>query len=468
MRPRSAYLAWVPDSRRLPLLGLAAVLVVAAALRAPLLGGGQIDYDEGVYWQSLRALAEGHPLFSSVYSSQPPGFLLLLLPAHLALGGGIAASRLVVLLVSLAGVAAAGRVGWALGGARAGLLAAGLLAADPLYFRASVTLQADGPSVALALVGLAAAAEARARPAVGPAALLAAAAGAVLAIAVLVKLLAVAALPAALVLLVARPARARIVGAALTGGALAAAALLLPFAGAWPALWDQAVRLHLGARSLPVGGLDEGTLLRGLPVAALAAAGCAAAIRTRPLLAATGATWAAAAAALLAVQHPLWPHHAVVLVAPLALLGGGLATVVTARAVAAAAAVALVVASAASGLYARSLQAPAPVEAPVVAALDGRTAPGDLVVTDDQFGAALADRSTPPDLVDTSFVRIASGDLTAERVESIAGRPRVRAVLLGTGRLSALPGLREWLAQRFPQAVALGGGRTLYTRLRDT
>ena len=42
------------------------LLVVAVVVRAPLLGGGQIDYDEGVYWQSLRALADGHRLFTEV------------------------------------------------------------------------------------------------------------------------------------------------------------------------------------------------------------------------------------------------------------------------------------------------------------------------------------------------------------------------------------------------------------------
>jgi hypothetical protein len=29
------------------------------------------DFDEGVYWQSIRALARGEPLFRSVYASQP-------------------------------------------------------------------------------------------------------------------------------------------------------------------------------------------------------------------------------------------------------------------------------------------------------------------------------------------------------------------------------------------------------------
>src|SRR5215831_17974732 len=139
------------------------IVLIALAVRLLLLAGGQNDYDEGVYWQSLRALAAGHPLFTSVYSSQPPGFLVLLLPGHLALGGALGGDRLTVLVLALAGIAAAGRTAGLLAGRWAGLLAAALLAADPLYFRQSVALQAEGPAVALALVALAAAAEARHR-----------------------------------------------------------------------------------------------------------------------------------------------------------------------------------------------------------------------------------------------------------------------------------------------------------------
>src|SRR5690348_107039 len=117
-----------------------ALLLAAVLVRAPLLAGGQIDYDEGVYWQSLRAIAAGHALFASVYSSQPPAFLLLLLPGHLASGGALLADRITVLALSLAGIAAAGRTAGLLAGRWAGLLAAALLAADPLFLRQSVTL----------------------------------------------------------------------------------------------------------------------------------------------------------------------------------------------------------------------------------------------------------------------------------------------------------------------------------------
>jgi hypothetical protein len=239
--------------------------------------------------------------------------------------------------------------------------------------------------------------------------------------------------------------------------------VLLPFASVWPELWRQAVGFHLGARALPLGGLDGRTVLREVPVAVLGAAGCLVAARRAPVLAATGAAWVAAAALLLALQHPLWPHHVVVLTAPLALLAGGLGSVVPGRA-AALACLAVLAASVVPAVFVLDQQAPASLDAPVTAALRAGTTRHDLVVTDDQFAAALAGRDVPPALVDTSLVRVRSGDLTADAVEGIADQPDVDAVLLATGRLAALPGFRAWVGEHFPDAVDLGGGRTLYLR----
>lgn len=455
-----------PQRRYRYAAGVAAMLALALALRAPLLGGGQIDYDEGVYWQSLRALASGHPLFTSVYSSQPPAFMALLMPLYLALGPSIVAARATVLILALAGIVAVYRTSARLGDPRTGLLAAAILAADPLFLRQSVTLQADGPCVDGALIAVALAVEARRARRGG--AWLAGAAGAVLAIALLTKLLALAVVPALAVALTAAPAAdrrtaLRLLGAAALGGVLATAALLLPFAGAWPEMWRQAVGFHLGARALPLGGIEGETRLRELPVLALGLAGFGVAARRAPPLAAVGAAWALSAAILLFVQRPMWSHHAVVLVAPMAMLGGGVGLRLESTAAAAAAAVLLLAASIAGALWVRTLQVPESAVQPTVTALRTATAPGDLVVTDDQYAAALADRSTPPELVDTSAVRIQSGDLTAAAVESAASRPDVGEVLMATGRLQSLPGFPEWAANHFPVHHDLGGGRILYT-----
>ncbi len=443
-----------------------AVVALAVALRLPLLSGGQMDYDEGVYWQSLRNMAAGHPLFSAVYSSQPPAFLELLLPAHILLGGSIEADRMGVLVLTLIGLVAVYRIGSTLATPWAGLLAATLMAADPLVFRQSVTLQADGPAVSLGLAGLAIALEARRRPGRGGW-LLAAVAGAVLAVAVLTKILVVAAAPAVAVALAGQPRdawRRTLVswGMAALGGVVAILLLLLPFIGSLGLVWQQAVGFHLQARALEVGGLDPETLLHELPLAVVGLAGLAIAIRRAPLLAATAGAWMVIAAIFVAVQRPLWPHHLLILVPPLALWSGALALLPTPRP-------ALVIGTVAiagclvAATYTRSLQSPTPLAA--VAALRASTAPGDLVVTDDPFAAGLADRSTPPELVDTTRVRMNSGELTPAQAEEVTSRPRVRAVLLATDRLANLPGFQVWVTQHFPTARNLGEGQLLYLRL---
>jgi hypothetical protein len=188
-------------------------------------------------------------------------------------------------------------------------------------------------------------------------------------------------------------------------------------------------------------------------------------LRRTPALAVAGAAWAVPAALLLAAQHPLWSHHAVALAAPLALLAGCLASVLPARPrLVAAVAVVLVAASAASALSVAVQERPEATTRPSVEALRAVTAPGDLVVTDDQFAAAMAGRSTPPELVDTSEVRVTSGDLHLAEVEALSAQPEVRAVLLANDRLSKLSGFPGWAAVRFPHHRELGGGRTLFWR----
>src|SRR5262249_49060082 len=134
------------------LLAMVAVLTAAVAVRMTVLRGGQIDYDEGVYWQSLRGLAAGRPLSSSVYSSQPPGFLVLMMPAHILGGGSIVGDRLGILAFWVVGLIGASRLGDLAGCRWAGLAAVMLLSADPLFFHATGPLQDDAPAWRLAPV----------------------------------------------------------------------------------------------------------------------------------------------------------------------------------------------------------------------------------------------------------------------------------------------------------------------------
>src|SRR5207237_6613908 len=51
----------------------------------------RMRYDEGVYAQTTRLLADGHPLVSDVFTSQPPLWPYLALPGWL--GGGVTGTR---------------------------------------------------------------------------------------------------------------------------------------------------------------------------------------------------------------------------------------------------------------------------------------------------------------------------------------------------------------------------------------
>ncbi|HEX6122465.1 MAG TPA: glycosyltransferase family 39 protein, partial [Ktedonobacterales bacterium] len=345
--------AW---ARRLPwdvwaVLGIGAVALVP---RLTALGAFSVEYDEGVYWQSLRALAAGHPLYSQVFSSQPPLFLALVLPLFLIFGQTLAAARLGVAVLSLIGIGALFSAGRMLGGRWAGVLAAALLALDPLYLRQSITLQAEAPAVAFAALAVALAVAAT-RHAGHARARFAVASGAALSVGLLIKLFAVVALVPVVIYLAApvfplwlgadgrprlpawaalRPElRARLRAVAPDLGWLAvglfgaALVVLLPLASRWGDLYQQVVSYHFAAAQTASAGLGAQAHLiaRGvgwLPLAlpALLAVGLLVWRRWWGLL--PPLLWALASLLLLLGQQPLFAHHVVLLSAPLALAGG--------------------------------------------------------------------------------------------------------------------------------------------------
>ena len=125
--PRGSPAAELIDRRSFWLVTSAISLGVAVALRVWPLHGVASDYDEGVYWRSLRVMSLGHPLYTTVFSSQPPGFLSSILPMYRLLGQSLVAARLAVVAYSLLGLVAmyrlartaagrSGRVQWLLTG----------------------------------------------------------------------------------------------------------------------------------------------------------------------------------------------------------------------------------------------------------------------------------------------------------------------------------------------------------------
>lgn len=500
--PTSAWLLGGPLEGRLAAL----LALVALALMLWPLSGLERDYDEGVYWQSLRAMANGHPLFTSVFSSQPPFFLVSLYPFYRLLGQSIAAARFGIAIFAIVGVIAMYWLGRTLGGRWVGLAAAALLAFDPTFLHEARTLQAEAPAIALEIVAVALAVAVGRRTGRTQTAL-ALACGFTLALGTLIKLLDVAAVLPILVYVTAplwpifdaggghlrRPTRAEAlphmraalaaVGWVTLGGVIGCVVVLAPFAGSFGALWSQVVGFHLAAAQVEPASLGAnlvtilgGMKLLGIPtLLALALAVWRRAWRLAPPL-----LWLASSIKLLAGQAPLFSHHVALVIPCMALtaaLGLTLAPLPTREALRQAQALcysAILVACAligvGLGIHTASIETSAPSVATtrLVSAIAAFTAPGQPIVSDDQYALALANRDTPPELVDTSLVRIATKRLTAAQLEAILQRPDTRFVVLATGRLDHVPGFTAWLNANFHPLIDLGGGAAIYERAPST
>src|SRR5258708_5399759 len=98
-------------------------------------------YDEGVYWQTLRAMSAGHALYQQTFYSQPPFFMLSIFPLYTLFGQSIWSARFGVVMISLLGLLGALLLGQALAGRIGALAALLLLVADPLYLIQSQNVQ---------------------------------------------------------------------------------------------------------------------------------------------------------------------------------------------------------------------------------------------------------------------------------------------------------------------------------------
>ena len=475
---------------------------VALVLAHQTLHGGSVSYDEGVYWQSLRAMADGHLLFSSVFSSQAPLFLLSVYPFYLLFGQSIIAARLALVVFSVAGVIGTYIAGRALGHRAIGIVACLLLALDPLYERAAHALQAELPSIVLQIWAVACAAlsmhaNERRRG------WLALSAGILLGCASLIKLYAIAALVPVVMLLCApffqwlhdnrshRQTTRDLIQEALRKtmpslGLLAAGLLgativtLLPFIDRLDDVYDQVVRFHLVA-----GQFDRHPMhaelwqiaeqLGSAPLVYVAALAVLV-IAWRPMWVSVPLIlWALAAFVVLLHVQPLWNHHIVLLSPALALISGCGAAVALqefqspgANRLGLAAMLALLVAASGAGLLVNLRQnetarrPPSASELDMVKALQAATAPGDVVLSDNQYVAALANRDVPPQMVDTSYVRIKTGYLTTAQLKDLITHNRIPAILFATGRFDRLIGFRAWVAQRYSLAATFGKDKSLF------
>ena len=452
-----------------------AVTAVSAfiAIELSVLHAGFRDYDEGVYWQSLRAMGRGERLFGTVFASQPPAFYYAMLPYYLV-GHSIFALRMGILVFSAAGLAATYVTGRMLAGPVAGLLAAGLLATSSLYIQQGAVLQADAPATALSvatLAFLAAATHANGRRRW----LLGAAAGACLAFALGTKLSgALVALPAALILWQAPRPRGHLPIAFVLGVAASALILLIPMLEYPQAAFDNLIHSHLAAGQAlhQVLGTNLRLLLfkRELPLEGVAAALTLVALLRHDHRILPIGVWAAASVIAILLYQPLFPHHVVMLLPSLALLTGiGLVGLSEAPVAVTTSGLALVTLTAGLGVGiaigdANGERHAGGHEALLAASLRAHTHAGDFIVSDNPYAVALADRDIPGPLVDTSHQRIAAELLSVADLDAASRRYHVQFVLVDGDRLPSVPGFTAWLNKNYSPARYLSDGASLFAR----
>nr|BBH89485.1 hypothetical protein KTC_42360 [Thermosporothrix sp. COM3] len=455
-------------------------------------------YDEGVYWQTLRAMSAGHPLYKETFYSQTPFFILSVFPSYVLFGHSLWAARFGIVLISLLGLVGVFLIGRALAGRMGALVALFLLVTDQRYLAQSQTLQADVPCVAFAALAVGLALMWWEEPTGRRAYWYTIGCGISLALSLMSKLLTVGAVvPIGLLLLTFSWLQIRKKGPVkpkpfrpILFGLLACAAtcllLILPFLGSWPQFWDSVVSFHVVAgdalkqehsknfgaiRSLLTGFLTFPALI-GAVIACLRKDW-----RVLPLIA-----WTLATIYVLWQQVPLFPHHYVAITVPLislAVIGLAPAKWVldlkqwqSALQITMAAMLVLVTLTAATNArpirgYYKMQHGISRQDQQVINDLQRYTQRGQNVISDAQFLVALAGRDTPPDLVDTSSVRLTSHYLTTEMLQKEASKTEVKAVLFYTGRLilDKDSAFHTWVKQHYRLVKSYGQNKELWVKI---
>ena len=491
--------------KALALFSLSALLLgLAVFLAYTHLGSYDDFYDSGVYAESARMMIRGGHLYSSIFDSQPPLWLLLVASSFRLFGNDFFAGQLLSATMGLLVILAVGVVAWQVSDWPGALAAAATVALSPIELQWSRTISPEIASSAFAVVGMAYAF--RYLRTGGRCAI--ALASSSVAASILIKLLGIFTIPALFLAVGFRHCKTYRSGYAfwlpLAQDTLLVIGTLVPviigvsvFFG--PAqVWDQAVRFHWAARSaispdtisrptsilgqlfandlllapvlcfgiLGMGSIPEGIILGG---------------------------WITSTMAGLFFHRPLFSHHLVFLIPGIAiaaglgwshfwhrffrrmLIRGAWQGVHGINAACSSLLILLLITLALVAIAARQISRQVysvrhthedEAAAKIARLIAGLTEEDAAILTDAQGIAFLADRDVPPQLCDTSLVRIAAGYLTTTDVIKAAERSDVQLFLSWNGRLSLLPGMVEWAGRRFPYRVALGEGRELFSMRR--
>jgi 4-amino-4-deoxy-L-arabinose transferase-like glycosyltransferase len=485
-------------------IGFVVLLAVAMLMRLYTLGVlfDRDSYDEGVYWQTLRAVSAGFQLYKPTFYSQPPMFLLSVLPTYLLFGQTIWAARLGIALVSLFGLLGIFLLGYTLRGRLGAFAALLLLIINPLYLSASQTLQAEGPQIAFSVLAVAFAYLWWQRPTGWRGSLYGALCTLTLVLSIFSKLFALATVvPIGLLALAHiwritrkpsgehwRAAYSLLI--ALGVLILTAVIIILPYHNVLPSFWSGVITFHDVAKTVSTrsGNTKQLELFLLAPLGLTALYGSVVALLKKDWLVIPLLAWALASSILLWQQEPLFTHHFVILVPPLIALSamglGKLPGAITRKQLTQRPMLiteiclllmllTLIFGASIIRFDYQQLQTQEASKATqgslqVSKDLQQAVKPGNFVITDGQFVTGLANRNTPPELVDTSGVRIATHYVTNQQLIQLASQSNVQAVLFYTGRLTNpdLAPFQNWVKQHFRKIHDYSDSSSLWIKIQ--
>ncbi len=459
---RAAAPGWrVPVSLAAVLAALALLIWVSAIL--PWWQIYMMDPDEGINLGKAALVARGIPPYGAMWNDQPPVLTYLLAALQWMLPYNVAAARALILAMAGLMVWSLYRICYRAGGHPAGIIATLLLATSPLLIELSASVMIGLPAIALAVVAF----DITSSP-IRPTVVRGLIAGVVMALSLQTKLFTFTALPALLLMgwMVAdggRVERIKLVIAMIAG--CGAAFLLITLISGEP-LFQQLVGTHMSGTIRQsynlMGSLNAIWLVlqQHQPLLVATLLGVAIGLPTfvrhgwAPLL------WLLVATASLAGHVPIWPHQVLLLIVPLAWLGGigwGGAIVVYRKPLLLAAPVAALLAwSGWAGATTASARAPNDQVGPIVSASFARFAGlGNIVASDIGMDAFRAGLFVPPELAVFSMKRRIQGALTEQEI--VAVLESYKPSQASFRRFQIGPALTDYLTDKYWQAPTKGG-----------
>ena len=397
----------------------------------------ELDPDEGFNLMKAVLVADGHAMYTEVWSDQPPVLTYILAAVHAAFGTSIGAARATVLVFAAALIASLYFIVRSDYGRLGAWISVAVLCGGFLFQSLSVSVMIGLPAVALGMISLAV----LWRDDADQSHVLIVS-GVAMALALQTKLFVATMIPAALLAALLsgpaddvsgrRAARAAVwIGSVLlTWSAVSVASGLDPLTHLISPHTQDSIR---EAFTYDGGPARLWSLLSQQPhYLILAAGGLIVVVRHAPLRAWASLVWLVCATAALIDHRPLWPHQLMLLFVPLAWLSGGLGQALLCPvadtpwdkvrfALAALGVVALVpLAGISTNRTIDRLSAPTdPVDTAAVAALSKNAERTRWIVTDKPLDAYYAGLKTPPELAVVSLKRVKGGTLTPDEVLAV-------------------------------------------------